>query len=93
MGAFYFGLAIGALIRTAIILIIFGVIIKLISRPISRKTSTIIGICFGVVVTVIPIIVSVSTIGDVLINVVFGALTGFGAYKISYSITKKNQSE
>jgi len=86
---YYLGVAVGALIRTAIILGILFIIVKAIQKPISKRVASIIGICLAIVSIVIPIIMSAT---GMPIHLIFGVITGVGAYAIAFLLNRKNDN-
>jgi hypothetical protein len=71
----------GALLRTAIIVILFFIIIKIFfKRPLSREAARVLGIGMFIIFTLLPIIFS----GEVIINIIMGFATGYACTKIAY---------
>lgn len=70
----------GALLRTAIILVIFFIAVKLLKRPLTNDAARVLGVAMFIVFTVFPIIFS----GEVIINIIMGVATGYLSAKLAF---------
>ena len=70
----------GALLRTVIILVIFFIIIRLLKRPLTKDAAKALGIGMFIVFTILPIVFS----GEVIINIIMGAATGYFSYILGF---------
>lgn len=74
------GYFLGAAIRNIIVLAIFFVVIKLLKKPVSQFGARLSGIAMFFFMTILPMIFS----GEVIINLLLGALLGYFTYAAAY---------
>lgn len=75
-----FGYLLGAALRNIIVLAIFFLVMKMLRKPVSRYGARLCGIVMFFIMTIFPIIFS----GEVIINLLLGALLGYYIYIAAY---------